>query len=204
VGGLALIVVVVGALLFFKTHAREPPKLNPYPMSGPYDSSTERLGNFDLKLPLQHGSASVTSIAEQANVSSSRPPTSSSSGRLSPLRFVGPTSLSATTASQIPNASSVYSNSASESEAFGSEPNLSPAAAQLPSHEGNNAPANLQPTDEQVDLVRTLRDANIPAADIARVLERIGTGVFDEDQRSRVIDGINPGPAPPSYDSLRR
>jgi hypothetical protein len=60
---------------------------------------------------------------------------------------------------------------------------------------------------EQIDVIRTLQNANVPAADIAHMIERIRNGVFDEDLRSRAV-GVDVGNiqsgAPPSYDSLRR
>jgi hypothetical protein len=72
----------------------------------------------------------------------------------------------------------------------------------------SNAPANIfnaRLTDEQADLVSGLWRANVSAADIARVIERMraGTELSGLRSGSTEMDGdINPGIAPPSYDDI--
>jgi hypothetical protein len=62
--------------------------------------------------------------------------------------------------------------------------------------------SNTQLTDEQVDFVNSLWSANVPATDIARVMERMrvtgGQGSGSREMR----DDDRPGTAPPSYDGL--
>jgi hypothetical protein len=67
-----------------------------------------------------------------------------------------------------------------------------------------NTFSDAQLTDEQVDFVRSLGASNVPAADIARVIERMkmGDGVGIEGPSRGVMNSVNPGLAPPRYESI--
>jgi hypothetical protein len=65
--------------------------------------------------------------------------------------------------------------------------------------------SNAQLTDEQIDLVGKLSSANLPATDIARLVERMRAGEATSGQGSvsgERRDRVRPDPAPPSYDDI--
>jgi hypothetical protein len=83
--------------------------------------------------------------------------------------------------------------------------NATPAPGQAAPHPvGDHLPGSRRADLEQIDVIYTLQNANVPAADIAHMIERIRS---DEDLRSRAV-GVDAGNiqsgAPPSYDYLRR
>jgi hypothetical protein len=62
-----------------------------------------------------------------------------------------------------------------------------------------------QLTDEQIGLLSRLSSANVPAADIARLMERMTSGRASNAQgldSDNASDGVNLDAAPPSYDVL--
>ena len=68
---------------------------------------------------------------------------------------------------------------------------------------GNTSIAQL--TDEQIGLLSRLSSANVPAADIAQLMERMTTGRALNAQGldgENASDGVNPDAAPPGYDVL--
>ena len=85
----------------------------------------------------------------------------------------------------------------SSSSATSRQPAREPATADTQGHISNT-----QLTDDQVDFVNSLWSANVPATDIARVMERMrvtggqGSGIRD------MRDDVRPDTAPPSYDGL--
>lgn len=206
-GGLALIAAL--AFLFFfrrkRTSDPESVQLEPFFTTGTHGSNPERAGYPTLKHPLQHNSESfppAIAFAEAADIPSGRflaPPTaehskstkSAASGSLIDSQL------------QRGSVSAIPSSSSSQSEASGIEPHVLPTPAQATFHPGSNF-SDSQLTDEQIDFVRSLWNANVAATDIARVIERMKSGVFDEDLRSGVTGTTDRGGLPPSYDSLRR
>jgi hypothetical protein len=66
-------------------------------------------------------------------------------------------------------------------------------------------PAIAQLTDEQLGLLSRLSSANVPAADIAQLMERMTTGRAAASQglgRVGIRDDMDPDTAPPSYDII--
>jgi hypothetical protein len=66
--------------------------------------------------------------------------------------------------------------------------------------------SNAQLTDEQIDYVSRLARANVPATDVARLMERMRAGEA-RGQGSAVVNGeirseTDQGTAPPSYDTI--
>jgi hypothetical protein len=152
----------------------------------------------------------------------SRPYASSSSSRREPLRSLTHTSLkiSPTSTHQSP-----ASNSSAHCRAHPGDtqqcmippplppiPSVSPSRGanpkrqRLPSNayaQGNAS--NVQLTDEQVDFVRGLWRANVPAAAIARVIGRMRAGEAASGEGlggDEMNGGMHPSTAPPRYDAI--
>lgn len=123
-----------------------------------------------------------------SNGSSTRP----SSEHLNQTESVESNSLLGNSQPQASDVSALHLQTITQSEA--SESDLSAPAQILPGSSFSDS----QLTDEQIDFVRSLWNANVPAADIARVIERMKSRVSGDGLRS------GSGGAPPSYDSLRR
>ncbi|MDQ1532098.1 MAG: hypothetical protein QOE37_2215, partial [Microbacteriaceae bacterium] len=122
-----------------------------------------------------------------------------SSERLHPTNLIAESSM--LIAAQ-PIVSTTHSRTTSQPEALASAVNVSLTPVQTTVPPGSNY-SDSQLTDEQVDFVQSLWNANVAAADIARVIERMKNEVPDEDGTG-AVGGSNLGGLPPSYDSLRR
>ena len=74
--------------------------------------------------------------------------------------------------------------------------------AQEPAADTQGHISNTQLTDDQVDFVNSLWSANVPATDIARVMERMRVTGSQGSRIRDMGDDDRPGTAPPSYDGL--
>ena len=67
---------------------------------------------------------------------------------------------------------------------------------------------NAQLTDGQIDYLSRLARANVPATDVARLMERMRGGGEERGRESAAVSGeinsseMDPGTAPPSYDVI--
>jgi len=203
-----LVVATILALWFFRRkYARQRSALlQPYLFPGPRSSHPGSMAHSNSKQPLRDSLAALA-LAPAADETIILP--SESSGSLEPAAgFVESTFVTSGPQSESPAAhdSGIRSDTRSRSEE--TFENATPVPGQAASHPVSDHLSGSQPADlEQIDVIRTLQNANVPAADIAHMIERIRSGVFDEGLRSRAV-GVDIGNiqsgAPPSYDSLRR
>ena len=79
---------------------------------------------------------------------------------------------------------------------------LSSAVLTQVSKPSDNTVSENQLTDEQIDFVRDLWSANVPAADIARMIERMKASQAGQGSRSTVVGVTSsvPSQEPPGYD----
>jgi hypothetical protein len=195
---LALVVAVVAALFYFRRkRTPESVLMEPFPALVMPSLTPGGAGNSRLKPPLQRNAESlplVMTSAEAADLPRGFLARRSSE-RSHPTKIAESSMLIATQ----PIVSTTHSLATSQPEALASAVNVSLTSVQTTFHPGSNF-SDSQLTDEQVDFVRTLWNANVAAADIARVIERMKNGGLDEG----AVGGSNQGGLPPSYDSLRR
>lgn len=78
-----------------------------------------------------------------------------------------------------------------------------PSALPEALHPPRSSTANVQLTDEEVDFIRDLRSADVPATDIARIIQRMKTepeAAVGEGSSSGVLSSVVLDPSPPGYD----
>lgn len=207
IGGIALLVAGVLAFLWIRRRRGHPPEM--------IDLCS------DSASPPPHSAYLSTGTAETCDpYSGYDPPTNggltpSRSTEFSPLIALAPSRLGSSAVQHAPNVPSAgqdilipFMTSPTTSDSSGTlgkpRPELSNDAANAPSPSSSRQDTSPLLTDEQADFINSLHRNNVPAAAIARVVERMlvdqHAGIREWERETRLAQTNTMTTAPPSYD----